>query len=162
MTTKAINKHVFMKQHWSNQDKQNAEVVLDFVQLLMNNHDLDLIEKKYASSQYIQHNRNIGDGITGLVQYFRSLSKQFPEFSYDVKNIMVDGDLVTLHSHATVKKAHRGNDRKGFNIVDTWRIEEGELVEHWDSIQPLDNVMRFYYWITGGKIRNQNGVFKVN
>ncbi|WOG27666.1 hypothetical protein [Endozoicomonas sp. 8E] len=45
------------------------------------------------------------------------------------------------------------------NIIDTWRLENGPIVEHWDSIQALDDFMRFYSLISGGNIRNDNGVF---
>ncbi len=45
------------------------------------------------------------------------------------------------------------------NIIDTWRIEDGRIVEHWDSIQALDFSMRVYSLISGGDIANSNGVF---
>lgn len=45
------------------------------------------------------------------------------------------------------------------NIIDTWRIEDGRIVEHWDSIQALDFSMRVYSLISGGDIANENGVF---
>jgi len=64
-----------------------------------------------------------------------------------------------FHSHATLDREHRGNDEKGMNIIDTWKIQDGKIVEHWDSIQALDGFMRFYAWISGGDIRNSNGVF---
>lgn len=155
----AIKIESFEKTHWSEQDRQHAEVTLAFVQSLMNDHNLELIEKQYAAEQYVQHNRNIKDGIAGVIEYFKTMTKRFPEFAYEVKNVMVDGDFVTLHSHATLNKKHRGDEGKGFNIIDTWRIADGKLVEHWDSVQPLDNFMRFYYWLTGGAIQNRNGVF---
>lgn len=76
-----------------------------------------------------------------------------------MKPILADGDRVVFHSHATMKRAHRGNDQKGLNIMDHWKIRDGQIVEHWDTLQPLDRFMRFYALLTGGKIRNANGVF---
>ena len=64
-----------------------------------------------------------------------------------------------VHSHATLWKAHRGNGRKGFNITDRWRIADGVLVEHWDSIQPIDLFGRLYAIFTGGRVRNDNGSY---
>ena len=64
-----------------------------------------------------------------------------------------------IHSHATLKAAHRGDESQGFNIVDTWRLEDGRLVEHWDAVQGLSFSMRIYSLLVGGKIRNTNGVF---
>lgn len=147
------------KEHWSAQEVATAKLVTEFVQQLMNNHDFDLIVKKYGGSPYVQHNRGIPDGITGVVNTIRQLTKRFPDYTYDVKHLFVDGDYVSLHSHATVNKKHRGNDKKGFNIIDTWRVKDGKIIEHWDAVQPIDGFMRFYTWLTGGSIRNTNGVF---
>ena len=149
----------FAKDHWSPSQKQKAENVLSFVQHLMNDHNFELIKQQYSDATYIQHNRSMNDGIAGVINSVSTLTKRFPDFAYDIKNIFVDGDYVILHSHATVNKKHRGNDRKGFNIIDTWLVKDGMLTEHWDAVQPLDNFMRLYYWITGGVVLNTNGVF---
>lgn len=149
----------FVKEHWSSSQKQKAEIALDFVQRLMNNHEFELITQQYSNAPYKQHNRSMTDGISGVVHAVGTLTKRFPDFAYEVKNILVDGDYVTLHSHATVNAKHRGNDRKGFNIIDTWLVKDGKLTEHWDAVQPLDNFMRLHYWLTGGAVQNDNGVF---
>ena len=149
----------FVKDHWSPSQKQKAETVLLFVQHLMNDHNFEHIEQQYSNVTYTQHNRSMADGIGGVLNSVSSLTKKFPDFAYEVKHIFVDGNYVTLHSHATVNRKHRGSDRKGFNIIDTWLVEDGMLTEHWDAVQPLDNFMRFYYWITGGAVLNKNGVF---
>ncbi len=145
--------------HWSEQELKNAEIIADFVQNLMNDHNFDYVLKHYNDSAYVQHNRNIPDKVTGLVGFLTEFVEDYPEYSYDVKHIYVDGDRVIFHSHATLKKQDRGNDQKGMNIIDTWRLENGRIVEHWDSIQALDGFMRFYALLAGGDIRNQNGVF---
>lgn len=147
------------KTSWSAQEQKNAALITDFVQRLMNDHDFDYVLKHYNDSGYVQHNRNIPDSVTGLVGFLREFVEDYPEYSYDVKHIYVDGDYVIFHSHATLYQADRGDDSKGMNIIDTWRIEDGRIVEHWDSIQALDGFMRFYSLLSGGKIRNENGVF---
>ena len=159
MDTLKINLNDFKKDHWTPQEVDNATMVIDLVQHVMNNHDFAYIQDRFGNHPYVQHNRSIPDGVAGLIEYIQAFCKQYPEFTYDVKHIYVDGDLVTLHSHATIKKKHRGNDKMGLNIMDTWRVENGKLVEHWDAVQPLNGSMRFYTWMTGGKIRNSNGTF---
>ena len=149
----------FVKDHWSPDQKNKAEIVLLFVQSLMNDHNFELIEQQYSNATYIQHNRSMKDGISGVLNSVRDLTKRFPDFAYEVKHIFVDGDYVTLHSHATLKKKHRDNERKGLNIMDTWLVKDGKLTEHWDAVQPLDAFMRIHYWITGGAVQNSNGVF---
>lgn len=147
------------KAHWTSTETENAKRVVEFVQTLMNDHNYERVLSIFGDQPYRQHNRSMKDGIGGVVSTLEELTKRFPEFSYDVKHVYVDGDFVTLHSHATMKVKHRGNDRQGFNIMDTWKVEEGKLVEHWDAVQALSFPMRIYALLTGGAIRNSNGVF---
>ncbi|NVK38426.1 MAG: nuclear transport factor 2 family protein [Gammaproteobacteria bacterium] len=147
------------KPNWSEQERANVTLVTDFVQNLMNNHNFDYILENYNDSSYVQHNRNLPDKVTGLVGFLKEFVQDYPEYTYDVKSIYADGDYVIFHSHATLEKADRGNDENGMNITDTWRIKDGKIVEHWDSIQALDSFMRFYSLVSGGTIRNENGVF---
>ncbi len=147
------------KASWTEQELANAELISDFVQNLMNNHNFDYVMQHYNDSAYVQHNRNLPDKVTGLVSFLEEFVEDYPDYTYDVKHIYVDGDYVIFHSHATLEKEDRGNDQKGMNIIDTWRIEEGRIVEHWDSIQALDFSMRVYSLISGGDIANSNGVF---
>lgn len=147
------------KEHWSPADRTNAGIVTDFVQLIMNDHHFETIQKEYGDHPYVQHNRLIPDGISGIIGYIKEFARRFPEFTYDVRHIYVDGEFVSLHSHATITPKHRGDDNKGYNIVDTWKVVDGKLVEHWDAVQPLDWFSRLYALFIGGRIRNGNGVF---
>ena len=159
METLKVNLEGLRRDHWSEEEARNVELVVDFVQKLMNDHDFDAVLELYANDAYLQHNRNLPDGIEGLVEVLRGFTKRFPEYCYDVKQILADGDRVIFHSHATMKACDRGNDKRGLNIMDHWKIQDGKVVEHWDTLQPLDGFMRFYALLTGGKIRNGNGVF---
>jgi len=147
------------KSNWSEQELNNARIITDFVQNIMNNHDFDYVLTHYNDSSYIQHNRNLPDKITGLVGFLQEFVEEYPDYTYDVKHIYVDGDYVIFHSHATLNAEDRGNDEKGMNIIDKWRLEDGRIVEHWDSIQALDFSMRLYSLFNGGDIANSNGVF---
>lgn len=147
------------KSGWTEQEFKNAELITDFVQNLMNEHNFDYVLNHYNDSSYVQHNRNLPDKVTGLVSFLAAFVEEYPDYSYDVKHIYADGDYVIFHSHATLDKEDRGNDQKGMNIIDTWRIQDGRIVEHWDSIQALDFSMRVYSLISGGEIANSNGVF---
>ena len=145
--------------HWSDAERSNAALALRFVQLLMNDHDFDAVGKEFGAGQYTQHNRSMHNGIPGVIEAVEAVVKRFPGYSYDVKSIIASSDRVVFQSHATMRESHRGNDRKGFNIFDTWKVEDGALVEHWDSLEPIDLPMRLYFTLTGGRVRNSNGVF---
>ena len=147
------------KEGWTDEERANVALISEFVQLVMNDHDFDEVLAKYDNDSYVQHNRNLPDGLDGLVGFLKEFVSDYPEYSYDVKHIYADGDHVVFHSHATLEKEDRGNDEKGMNIIDIWRVEDGRIVEHWDAIQPLDRSMRLFVLLSGGDIRNSNGVF---
>jgi len=159
MDTLQINFNGLKKHHWTEQETQNVQLVVGFMQELMNNHNFDLVRKKYSNSKYRQHNRSIPDGTEGVIQYVQDFVKRYPDYVYDVKHIHADGDIVIFHSHITTHKKDRGNDHKGINVSDTWRIEDNQIVEHWDSLQPMHGAMRFLFWLIGGKVANTNGVY---
>ena len=159
METLPIELGALTRPNWTSEEAANAALVADFVRLLMNEHDFDAVRTRYGNDAYVQHNHGIADGIEGLIATLADLTKRFPEYGYDVKSINVDGDIVIFHSHATLRAKHRGDDRKGFNITDRWRIADGQIVEHWDSIQPMDRFGRIYALMVGGKVRNGNASY---
>ena len=159
MQTLPVEIEAFVRSHWTPEETANAALIAEFVRMLMNDHDFAGVRDRFGNDAYVQHNHGIADGIDGLIETLTNLTKRFPEYGYDVKSINVDGDIVIFHSHATLKAAHRGNDRKGFNITDRWRVVDGLIVEHWDSIQPMDRFSRIYALMVGGKVRNANGSY---
>ena len=156
----SIDFEALNRDHWTETEQQNVGLVSDFVQQLMNNHNFDYVMETFDNSLYVQHNSVIPDGISGLVNFVSQFAKRYPEYGYDVKKIMADEDLVMFHSHCTLKASHRGNDKKGMIIVDYWKIKDGQIAEHWDSIQTITFGLTFllnFYKLSGRK--NQNGLF---
>ena len=159
METINIDLQKLEKSHWSQEEHRNAEIVVDFLQNIMNNHDFDYIRNRYGNSPYKQHNQSMVDGLDGVLHVVSGFAKRYPDYAYDVKHIYVDGAFVTVHSHATTNHAHRGNTRKGLNIMDIWRVENDKFLEHWDAVQPIHSSMRFLFWMIGGRFRNSNSYF---
>lgn len=145
--------------NWSESERANAQQVHRFVQLLMNDHDFRAVREEFGGSSYTQHNRTMADGLVGVLESVERLVGRFPEFSYDIRQMVSSGDRVVAFSHATLRSSHRGNDRKGMIIFDMWRLEDGAIVEHWDSLQGLDLPMRLILAASGGRVRNGNGPF---
>ena len=104
----------------------------------MNDHNFEYISETFGSHNYTQHNLGMPDGMNGLVDYIKAFVKKFPEYMYDVKHIVASGDMVVFHTHMVTKEKNLGNDKKGFIIMDRWRVENGEIREHWDSIQAIN------------------------
>ncbi|KXX66823.1 nuclear transport factor 2 family protein [Flammeovirga sp. SJP92] len=159
METQKIDLQQYQKSTWTAQEVENATIVVDFVQHLMNDHDFDYIRKTYGNHPYKQHNQSMVDGLTGVLEVVSDFAKTYPDYMYDVKHIYVDGEHVTVHSHATNDVKHRGNPQKGLNIIDVWKVENGKITEHWDAVQPIHGQMRFYFWMVGGKFKNENTYF---
>ena len=159
MTSPTVDFSALERDDWTATERDNARTVAEFVQLLMNDHDFDQVRERFSTGAYVQHNRAIPDGIDGLISYVSRLVKRFPDYSYDVRQIIASGDRVVFHSHSTLKAAHRGNQKKGFIIFDMWKLDEGQIANHWDALQPLDFTSRLITLLGGGRIRNDNGIY---
>jgi len=159
MDTLAIDLRDLRRPTWTPEEAANAELVMDFVRLLMNEHEFDAVRERFGSGSYVQHNHSIADGIEGVIATVSGFVRRFPDYAYDMKSVLVDDDMVVLHSHVTLRDSHRGNPRKGVNIMDRWRVEDGRLVEHWDAVQALDLFGRLHTLLAGGTVRNEHGSF---
>ena len=53
-----------------------------------------------------------------------------------------------------------GDDTRGFVITDKWRVDDQmRIVEHWDTIQPLDGTTKFLTVVQVDERANDNGLF---
>jgi predicted SnoaL-like aldol condensation-catalyzing enzyme len=52
--------------------------------------------------------------------------------SIDIKRVIAEGDLVV--SHLLINMAP---ENRGMAGVDTFRLQDGKIVEHWDVLQPV-------------------------
>ena len=97
------------------------------------------VEVKYTVPNNIEHNPEIGEGITGDKDFLEKRRLAHPE-KYDtvdkyvnvVQTIVADGDLVAVKSHLFASAKDPGRE-----FVDMWRIKNGKFVEHWDIIAPI-------------------------
>ena len=94
--------------------------------------DPSLAVEKYVGSGYIQHNPAVADGKQGFIDYFEKMAKDYPDKDIEFVRAIAEGDLVALHTHQTWP----GNEH--YVTMDFFRFDEnGKIVEHWDSIQPI-------------------------
>ena len=84
MSVPQLQASAFMRPHWTDQERANATAVIEFVQLLMNDHDFDAVLQLCADQHYRQHHRSMADDIGGVVSTLRNLVKSAPDFSYYV------------------------------------------------------------------------------
>jgi predicted SnoaL-like aldol condensation-catalyzing enzyme len=116
---------------------------VELLDLAFNRKRVDEAIDRYLAPPYTQHNPQVPDGIEGARGGIAGLLRQIPGWHYDFKRVLVDGDLVAVHSRVTT-----GPDDTGMAVVDIFRAENGRFVEHWDVIQPVPEAAA-----------NQNGMF---
>jgi predicted SnoaL-like aldol condensation-catalyzing enzyme len=57
-----------------------------------------------------------------------------PDANFDIKRILVDGDLAVIHLNGKLSA-----NSLGVVVVDIYRLLDGKIVDHWDIVQPVPN-----------------------
>lgn len=109
----------------------NKRLVTGFVDQLLARKDLSAIDR-YVTPDYHQHNPTIPDGATGVKAGLGAYFKQYPQLTVTPKRIIAEGDLVAVHSHYVNAPGERGTA-----VLDLFRVQNGRIVEHWDSLQEV-------------------------
>jgi predicted SnoaL-like aldol condensation-catalyzing enzyme len=120
----------------------NKKLVFDMWRAIIQGAHTELAPK-YFTEDYIQHNPNVATGRDAMVAYMKStrpVQPIEPAIHFPVIAIMAEGDLVLV---ATVTYAADPDDpgkKYAGTHFDLFRIENGKIAEHWDSV-PKDKAM---------------------
>ena len=104
----------------------NKALVLAAFDTLFNTRDYAAAER-FWSPHDVQHSAHIEPGRDGLLNLIKGLP---PTLKYEPGTIVAEGDFVIVHGRFS-----------GFGLPVNWiaadivRLENGQLVEHWDVIQ---------------------------
>jgi predicted SnoaL-like aldol condensation-catalyzing enzyme len=118
-------------EHYTEQERRNREVVLDFYEAGVNRRDF-AAAFRHLGDRYIQHNPTAADGPEGFRELFTFIGTEYPKFRVEIKRVFVEGDMVAVHV-----RSFDGPTPNGEAGVDIFRLEGGKIVEHWDVIQPI-------------------------
>ena len=110
----------------------NKALVTKAYQELFGDHDLTALDR-YWADEYLQHNPSMTDGREAVKIFLESLGiLTWPKQQVKFERVIAEGDLVMLQ---TAQPASPGSPATV--IVDTFRVENGKLVEHWDVMQQV-------------------------
>jgi steroid delta-isomerase-like uncharacterized protein len=97
------------------------------------------------SGDYIDHNPvpGQGPGAEGIRNKLKGLREAFPDIRFLLEDLVAENDLVAARYHwkATQTGPFMGLPPTGNQVdvkgMDFYRIRDGKLVEHWDSVDQL-------------------------
>lgn len=120
----------------------NKKAVETLYNTVFRNHDFSKLDE-IMRDDYIQHNADCPQGKDGFVQFFKEIFSGIPDFSYTMKKIIAEGDMVMLW--ATTTGTHKGEwlgsaptgNKLNYDVVDIFRIQDGKIAEHWDVADTL-------------------------
>jgi len=85
----------------------------------------------FEDGNYVQHNPNVADNLSGLFAGLEQLAKQGQTVKITkVHRILGEGNFVLVVSEGTF-----GDQPSAY--YDLYRIQNGKIAEHWDTIQPI-------------------------
>lgn len=109
----------------------NRRIIEDFARLFYVERDVRQAFETYVAPDYVQHNPGVPDGREAAIALLQPMFSD-PKHSFEVRKIIVDGDLAAIHIFAKPDPAARGAA-----VADFYRLKDGKIVEHWDVIQPI-------------------------
>ena len=91
----------------------------------------DKFSSYFEGNNYIQHNPLVADNLTGLFAGLKALANEGKAVKYDrVHNVVGEGNFVLVLAEGSF------GDRR-VSYYDLYRIDNGKIAEHWDTIEPI-------------------------
>ena len=111
--------------------EENKKLVKQFVEDILVNGKMDKLAGYFNGDNYIQHNPQIPDQLSGLGGTLSALAKQGIYLKYDtIHKVLGEGNFVLVVSEGHFGKAYNA-------FYDLFRVENGKIAEHWDVIEPI-------------------------
>ncbi|MBB2671490.1 UNVERIFIED_ORG: putative SnoaL-like aldol condensation-catalyzing enzyme [Rhizobium esperanzae] len=122
----------------------NKMLVSGFVDDILVNGRMEKLAGYFDGNDYIQHNPQIGDGLTGLGAALKAMADAGVTMKYDrVHKVLGKGDFVLTVSEGALAG-------KPTSFYDLFRVQNGKIAEHWDTIEAIPAKAEW---------KNQNGKF---
>ncbi|GJL99551.1 MAG: polyketide cyclase [Methyloligella sp.] len=123
---------------------ENKALVKNFIDDILLNGKVDKITTYISKKKYHQHNPNVSDGLDALGKALAKMAKAGTPMTYQKSHIILgEGNFVLSVAEGKFLGKH-------VSFYDLFRIENGKIVEHWDTIEEITSK---------DKQQNQNGKF---
>jgi predicted SnoaL-like aldol condensation-catalyzing enzyme len=99
-----------------------------------------------ATESYIQHNPNVASGRDAMVTFMkgsRPVRDIAPTITFPVIAIMAEDDLVMVATVSYAPDPTAPGKKYAGTHFDMFRIENGKIAEHWDSVAKDPNALKF-------------------
>jgi predicted SnoaL-like aldol condensation-catalyzing enzyme len=113
------------------QTATNRELVRSFVDDILVNGRMDRLAGYFDGDSYVQHNPQIGDGLSGLWSALAAMAAQGMTMKYDrIHRALAEGNFVLV-----VSEGQLGGRASSF--YDLFRVEGGRIAEHRGTIETI-------------------------
>lgn len=111
--------------------EENKTLVKNFVTDVLMNGKLEKLAAYFDGDNYIQHNSNIADGLSGLGAALEALAAQGIRMEYHtLHKVLGEGNFVLTVSEGTFAD-------QPTSFYDLFRVENGKIAEHWDTMETI-------------------------
>jgi predicted SnoaL-like aldol condensation-catalyzing enzyme len=111
------------------QAEKNRELALQgFQEFAQGNID---VLRTLLREDFIEHSPDNPSGRDAFIEFIRTAPLATSRL--DLKRVIADDTYVVMHYHVT----RPDDDGAGQAVVDIWRLEDGLIVEHWDTVQAV-------------------------
>ncbi|MEM9361146.1 MAG: hypothetical protein AAGA43_00855 [Bacteroidota bacterium] len=111
--------------------EENKELVKGFIHKVLINGGFDTMGQYFDGDHYLQHNTQIGDGLSGLGTALEQMAKNGIRMVYEKNHIILgEGNFVLAVSEGSFAD-------QPTSFYDLFRIENGKIAEHWDIIETI-------------------------
>jgi predicted SnoaL-like aldol condensation-catalyzing enzyme len=124
--------------------EENKALVKNFVDDVLVNGRMEKLAGYFDGDNYIQHNPQIADGLSGLGKALEYMASQGITMKFDkIHKVLGEGNFVLVVSEGSFADKHS-------SFYDLFRVENGKIAEHWDVIETI---------IPKSEWKNDNGKF---
>lgn len=128
-----------------NKTEANKATVKAFIEDVIINHQMDKLTTYINPKKYIQHNPGVADGLEGFGAAMKYFAENGLVMEYTkLHKVLGQGNFVLTMSEGKFGKGEHTA------FYDLFRLENGQIVEHWDVIEPI---------LPKAQWKNNNGKF---